>query len=155
MTQSDGHDAHRGTTGTTLHEEPHRRVEPPITERTGAFWTSGADGVLSLLRCGDCGRRQHPPRPVCPSCRSRALSWEAVSGRGTVHGWTINRYQWQPGMEPPYVIAEIELVEQPGLRLLSNVVGCEPTSVHVGMEVEVCFARVGATHVPLFRPVAP
>ena len=58
-------------------------------------------------------------------------------------------------MAPPYVIAEVELVEQADLRLLTNVVGCEAEAVRVGLPVEVCFARTGATHVPLFRPVAP
>jgi len=145
---------HDEATG-TRHRESHERAEPPITERTGQFWTSGADGVLRLLHCRSCGRYQHPPRPVCPSCRGRDLGWEDLSGRGTVWSWTVNRYQWQPGMEPPYLIAEVELVEQEGLRLLTNIVDCELDAVRIGLPVEVCFVRSGAAHIPVFRPVSP
>ena len=138
----------------TRHDEPFERAEPPVTGRTGRFWTSGAEGVLRILRCRSCGRYQHPPRPVCPWCRGRELDWDAVSGRGTVWSWTVNRYQWQPVMPAPYVIAEVELDEQADLRLLTNVVDCAPDAVHVGLPVEVCFTRSGATHIPLFRPVS-
>ena len=129
------------------------RVEPALTDRTRDFWTSGADGVLRIARCDDCGHWQHPPKPVCPRCRGRNLHPRAVSGRGAVWAWTVNRYQWQAGMPAPYVIAEVELDEQPGLRLLTNVVGCEPDAVRVGMPVEVCFVRAGDASIPLFRPV--
>jgi uncharacterized OB-fold protein len=131
------------------------RPEPALTERTRAFWTSGADGVLRIMRCADCGRYQHPPKPVCPGCRSRRVGAEPVSGRGRVWAWTVNRYQWQAGMPPPYVVAEVELDEQPGLRLLTNIVDCDLDAVRVGLPVEVCFETVGEAHVPLFRPAAP
>jgi uncharacterized OB-fold protein len=55
-------------------------------------------------------------------------------------------------MPPPYVVAEVELAEQPGLRLLTNLVDCGPGSVRVGMDVTVCFARAGQASIPLFRP---
>jgi uncharacterized OB-fold protein len=135
--------------------ESFERVEPPLTERTEAFWTSGADGVLRIAGCGSCGRYQHPPRPVCSRCHSRDIAPVAVLGRGTVWSWTVNRYQWQRAMPAPYVVAEVELTEQPGLRLLTNIVDCEPEEVRIGMAVEVCFARSGDAFIPLFRPVAP
>ena len=136
-------------------EAPSSRLEPALTERTRGFWTSGADGLLRIFRCADCGRYQHPPKPVCPSCRGRRVDLEPVSGRGRVWAWTINRYQWQEGMPAPYVIAEVELDEQAGLKLLTNIVDCEVDDVHVGMPVEVCFEPVGEAHVPLFRPASP
>jgi uncharacterized OB-fold protein len=40
----------------------------------------------------------------------------------------------------PYVVAIVELEE--GVRLLSNVVGCPPERVAIGMEVEVRFDAV-------------
>jgi uncharacterized OB-fold protein len=81
------------------------------------------------------------------------LSWQPVSGRGSVWSWTVNRYQWIPAMPPPYVVAEIELAEQPGLRLLTNLVDADPASLRVGTEVTVCFATAGDAFVPLFRPL--
>jgi acetyl-CoA acetyltransferase/uncharacterized OB-fold protein len=135
--------------------EEFTRVAPPLTERTAPFWTSGADGVLRIARCADCGRYRHPPRPVCPDCRGRGVAFEPVSGRGTVWSWTVNRYPWVPSMPPPYLVADIELAEQPGLRLLSNVVDCAPEAIYIGLPVEVCFSQAGDAYVPLFRPRDP
>lgn len=128
------------------------RVAPPLTARTAGYWTAGAEGVLRIARCGSCGRYQHPPLPICPSCHSGDISFDPVSGRGTVWSWTLNRYQWVPSMPPPYVVAEVELAEQEGLRLLTNLVDCDPSSVRVGMEVSVCFVQAGESFLPLFRP---
>jgi uncharacterized OB-fold protein len=129
-----------------------KRVAPPLTERTAPFWTSGSDGRLRIPRCGGCGHYQHPPLPVCPACHSSDVSWEPVSGRGTLWSWTLNRYQWVPSMPPPYVVAEVELAEQPGLRLLTNLVDADPAAIRIGMAVTVCFARAGDAFIPLFRP---
>ena len=72
-----------------------------------------------------------------------------------VHSWTISRYEWQPGLTPPYVIAEIELVEQAELRLTSGLVEVALDDVRIGMPVDVCFVRSGDAYIPLFRPVRP
>lgn len=128
------------------------RAEPPLTERTGAYWRSGADGRLRIAQCQACQWRLHPPRPVCPRCRGRDIGFEPVSGRGVVHAYTINRYAWFPAMPPPYVIAEVELEEQAGLRITTNIVGCDPEAVRIGMPVSVEFDHVGETWIPVFRP---
>jgi uncharacterized OB-fold protein len=133
--------------------EPFPRVRPRITSRNRHFWQAGADGVLRLQRCQACGTYLHPPAPVCHTCRSMRVVPEAVSGRGVVYAYTVNHYQWLPDMEPPYVVALVELIEQAGLRLLTNVVGCPVDGVRTGLEVEVVFARNGDVYVPLFRPI--
>ncbi|WP_238436580.1 MULTISPECIES: Zn-ribbon domain-containing OB-fold protein [unclassified Frankia] len=143
-----------GTDGAALVVEDFERVAPPLTDRTAAFWTSGADGLLRIARCQDCGRYLHPPRPVCSNCQRRDVAFTPVSGRGTVWSWTVNRYGWVPSMPPPYLVADVELVEQPGLRLLTNLVDCPVDEVYVGLPVQVCFARAGEAYVPLFRPEA-
>ena len=53
----------------------------------------------------------------------------------------------------PYVIASVELPEQTGLRLMTNIVDVPPDDVAIGMPVSVRFERVGETFVPLFGPV--
>jgi uncharacterized protein len=128
------------------------RPEPPVTGRSGEYWRSGADGELRIACCQSCGHFSHPPLPVCPKCHARDLRPKVVSGRGTVYSWTLNRYQWTPGMLPPYVVAQIELVEQPQLLILSNVVECDPDEVSIGLPVQACFARSGDAYIPLFRP---
>ena len=132
--------------------EPFPRVRPKVTNRNAHFWQGGADGILQLLRCQDCGTYLHPPTPVCRSCRSTHIAPEPLSGRGTVYAFTVNHYRWVPDMEPPYVVALVELAEQAGLQLMTNIVGCPLDEVHTGMEVEVVFAHNDDVYVPLFRP---
>ena len=66
------------------------RILPAVTPETEPFWTGGRDGELRFLRCQACGWWLHPPGPVCPACLSRDLAVEAVSGRGTVHAFTLS-----------------------------------------------------------------
>jgi uncharacterized protein len=128
------------------------RVRPKLTTRNAHFWQGGADGTLRLLRCQSCATYLHPPTPVCRVCRSMRVEPEALSGRGSVYAFTVNHYRWVPDMEPPYVVASVELVEQEGLHLMTNIVGCALDEVHTGMEVEVVFASNDDVYVPLFRP---
>jgi uncharacterized OB-fold protein len=90
--------------------------------------------------------------PVCPRCFSAEIGFAPVGGEGTVHSFTINRYRWDPALTPPYVLAEVELPEQEGLRLLTAIVGCAPEAVSIGMPVRVGFERAGEAWVPVFRP---
>ena len=54
----------------------------------------------------------------------------------------MNHQRWMPGLEVPYVIAIVELVEQRNLRLTTNIVGCPPEAVRIGMPVQVRFRTV-------------
>jgi uncharacterized OB-fold protein len=127
------------------------RTAPEITDRTAAFWTGGANGELLIAHCQTCGLWLHPPRPVCRRCRGRDIRPEPVSGLGTVWSYTVSRYQWSPALEPPYVIAEVELEEQPGLRLLTTVVDCD--EITIGLPVRARFELAGEAWIPVFAPV--
>jgi uncharacterized protein len=132
---------------------PPFRLLPRLDIDNRFYWTSGADGQLRLLRCQDCRRFIHPPAPVCPDCLSSDLAPEPVSGRGTVASFTINYQQWIPGSEP-YVIAWVEIDEQPDVRLTTNLVGIDADDVTIGMPVSVVFEAVGdEIFLPLFTPV--
>jgi uncharacterized protein len=128
------------------------RTAPAFTERSADYWKSGADGILRIARCQTCGRYLHPPLPACPHCHGQTVRFEPVSGEGSIYSWTVNRYQWTAGMEPPYVLAQVELVEQEGLRLMTNIVDCEIDAVFVGQRVWVRFEQAGESWVPVFRP---
>jgi uncharacterized OB-fold protein len=83
-----------------------------------------------------------------------------VSGRATVAAFTINRQNWIPGFEPPYVVAIVELDDEPDVRLITNVVGVPIEDVGIGMAVEVFFEdwtglsgdEGSRVWIPLFRP---
>jgi uncharacterized OB-fold protein len=133
------------------------RILPELTDRNRHFWQGGRDGRLVLLRCRSCGYYLHPPAPICPRDRSTDVGPEAVSGRATVASFSVNHHPWLPGVPLPYVIGLVEVVEQAGLRLTTNLVNCDPDGVRIGMEVRVVFEHHadpnGDVWLPLFEPV--
>ena len=134
-----------------MSEKPFR-VLPRVTDQNRHFWTGGAEGKLQFLHCRPCGTWVHPPAPVCPECLSRDVSASAVSGRASVVTVTLNHQPWVPAPDHPYAIAIVEIEEQPGLRLMTNVVNCPPEAVRIGMPVRVVFEPHGDVYVPLFEP---
>ena len=132
---------------------PSLRLLPRLDDTNRFFWTSGADGRLRFLRCQDCGQFFHPPSPRCPHCLSTDVAPDVVSGRGVLNSFTVNQQEWIPGSEP-YVIGLVEIAEQPDVRLMTNLVDCEPDLGLVGGEVEVVFEHQDDVYLPLFRPVA-
>jgi uncharacterized OB-fold protein len=76
-----------------------------------------------------------------------------LSGKGTVYTFSIMRDTFMRGFDPPYVIAQVELEEQPGLRLTCNILDCPIGDVRIGMPVEVTFEeRPEGVTLPQFRP---
>ena len=134
--------------------EPVFRVLPTLDEPSAFFWTSGADGTLRFLRCADCSYLIHPPAPFCPQCQSRDTAPTEVSGRGTVHSFTVNHQPWD-GVGDVYVLGLVEIDEQPDVRLTTNIVGVDPDDVRIGMPVEVVFEDHAPVFIPLFRPSRP
>jgi uncharacterized OB-fold protein len=124
---------------------------PQITEENEAFWTGGRGGRLMITRCADCGNYSHPPAPRCGVCHGNHVGPEPVSGKGEVYSFTINRQRWTPDLEVPYVIAIVELTEQRGLRLFTNVIDCPVDEVEIGMPVEVDFLERSPAFLPVFR----
>jgi len=133
---------------------PEVRLLPAPTAVSEPFWTGGRDGRLLIYRCRSCQRWFHPGSAACFRCRSTDVVPEPVSGRGRVAAFTVNRQPWIPGFPPPYVVAMIELAEEPDVRVVSNVVGVVPETVSVGLEVEVFFEQWDDIWLPLFRPAA-
>ena len=76
-----------------------------------------------------------------------------ASGRGQVYTFTVTHQNNARGFREacPYVLAYVELDEGP--RLLTNVVGCDPASVRIGMPVVADFTPPDEDlAVPRFRP---
>jgi len=132
------------------------RILPELTDRNRHFWQGGRDGRLTFLRCQRCGYYLHPPSPICPKDRSKNLAPEPVSGSATVVSFSVNHHQWLPGPKVPYVIALVEIVEQSGLRLTTNLVNFDPDDLRIGLGVQVVFEHHrdpnGDVWLPLFEP---
>lgn len=124
---------------------------PLLNPENTHFWTGGRDGKLMIHHCDDCQRYFHPPGPICAHCGSLTVAPAAVSGRGRIISYTVNHQRWVPDLPVPYVVAIIGLVEDPTLRLVSNVRGCAPEAVHIDMSVQVEFEKYEDIWLPLFR----
>lgn len=129
-----------------------KRVVPVPTPETLPFWQGTRVGELRLQRCDTCAHVYFPPRPFCPKCAARKVSWFAASGRGSLYSYVIH-HRPAPGFTPPYSIAVVELDEGP--RMLTNIVECPqtPEALQLDMRLEVVFEPLSAEiHLPLFRP---
>ena len=127
---------------------------PRIDEETKGFWEACQRHELYVQKCGACATLRYYPRAVCPSCLSDRIEWVRCSGRGTVYTFTVTHQNQAPGFRDtlPYVLAYVELDE--GVRMLTNIVGCAPDDVRIGMAVEVVFEDVTPTvTLPKFKPL--
>ena len=113
-------------------------VPDPDTE---PYWEGLKNRKLMLCRCDDTGKWIHPPLE-----RSRftggPVHFEEVSGEGTVFSYIVVRQALVPGRVPPYVVALIELAEQPGLRI-NAVLDADPADVRIGQPVELRIVDLG------------
>jgi acetyl-CoA acetyltransferase/uncharacterized OB-fold protein len=130
------------------------RPLPLITSENAFFFASGADGVLRVQECTRCTALIHPPAPVCRYCRSHEMGVRVVSGNATLSSFTVNHRFSLPGLAPPYVVAQVALVEDPRVRLTTNIVECDTDELEIGQLMEVVFAKLEHVWLPLFRPAA-
>ncbi|HUO37910.1 MAG TPA: OB-fold domain-containing protein [Mycobacterium sp.] len=128
------------------------RPLPSLTSENEFFWTSGADGRLRLQDCTACGALIHPPQPVCRYCGSHEMGVRVVSGRATLSSFTVNHRFSVPGLEPPYLVAQVAIAEDPRVRLTTNIIESDPDELEIGQSVEVVFEKVADVWLPLFRP---
>jgi uncharacterized OB-fold protein len=126
---------------------------PTIDDESRPFWEASREHRFLIVRCRACGVAHHYPRPFCPSCWSDDVEWETASGRGTLYTYsTIFVNDLPPFADRvPYIVAAVDLEEGP--RVLTNIVGCEPVDLEIGMAVEVTFEELTPEiTVPAFRP---
>jgi uncharacterized OB-fold protein len=127
--------------------------EPPISEEAIPYWDATRTQQLVIPWCTDCGQPFWYPRPTCPRCLHDAIEWRAAQGTGTVNAVSV---QHKPGpfrdeADGPYAVALVDLAE--GVRVMTDVVGCAPEAVTVGMAVRVTRHPLpDGRHLPFFEP---
>jgi len=119
------------------YNKEHPIPAPTVHQDNEAFWEGVKNRKLVFQQCKSCGRWLHPPRPMCPGCRSLEMEWVPSTGKGTVYSWVTYHEADHPGFKTPYAVVLVELEE--GVRLVSNLVDTAPEDVKIGMEVEVVF----------------
>jgi len=130
------------------------RLLPTLTETNTPFWTRGRQNELVILRHRETGAWFHPPELAESGDNGgdNNIVPEVVSGKGTVMTFTVNHHPYNPEVPVPYVIAVVELTEDASIRLPTNIVGCEPDEVYIGMPVRVLFEQREDVAIPLFKP---
>jgi len=138
-------------------EKPVQEIPVPEPDEVTAFyWAAAQDKRLVLQRCQGCGLYQYPPDVACVHCQGTDLTPTEVSGRGTLYSFTTVDRAFHAGFagKLPYVVALVELDEQPGLKLLTNIVEAHPSQLKIRMPVEVTFETRRDITLPQFRPVS-
>jgi uncharacterized protein len=136
------------------------RPLPEPDEQSAPFWAAAADHVLTIARCARCGRLSLPPDVVCPHCGTTdpAFEFTPVSGRGTVRSWTVCRQAFLPGFDDdlPFVLVDVEIAEEPGLRLIGRLLDGIEAPLAPGDAVKVAFEDVApGVAVPAFELASP
>jgi uncharacterized protein len=126
---------------------------PPVDTDNAEFWAGCHRHELLMQKCAQCNEYRYPPRPICPKCLSMNFDWIKMSGKGEIYSFTIVRRPLSPEWETdiPYTIGVVKLDEGP--RMVSNIVGCKPEDIKIGMKVAVIFDDVTADiTLPKFKP---
>ena len=109
-----------------------------------------AEGRFMIQRSRATGGYVFFPRVAEPGTGAQDLEWVEASGRGTVHAVTVVRKR---NRDEDYNVALVDLAEGP--RMLTNVFGCPPDDVHVGMPVHVAWDPLSdGRYLVVFEPTA-
>ncbi len=132
---------------------------PNVSEDMRPFYEGLKQHKLLLLKCRKCGQ-WYWPLAFCKNHENEPyganLEWTEASGLGKVFVHNIHYWAFSPAFknDVPYVYALIETNEGP--MIPSNVIGCKPEEVKIGMPVEVVFEDITEEFtVPKFKPASP
>jgi uncharacterized OB-fold protein len=128
------------------------RREPPISDEARPFWDATREQRFVLPWCTECDVAIWYPRAVCPRCHGESVEWRDDPGTGSVHAVSLHT---RPGPgrvaeDGPYVVVLVDL--DAGVRMMSNVTGCEPDVVAVGARVTLAWEPLSdGRHLPVFH----
>ncbi len=138
-------------TSTSTSTSDTTRLLPAPTEYVdnAEFWAAARQGRLLVKHCTACGKPHWYPRTLCPFCMGDT-EWKQAEGTGTIYSYSVVRRAGPV----PYCIAYVRLDE--GVTMMTNIVGCDLDTVHIGQRVRVGFSPTEGDGAPLptFTPVA-
>ena len=116
-----------------------RQEDPALTQ---PFWDAAKRHELMIPRCRPCNRFFWYPRQACPYCLREDWEWTPASGKARLHTFTIVRQPQNPSFneDVPYAYAVVQLDE--GVRMISNVVDCNPEELKVDTPLLVKYEDV-------------
>ena len=117
-----------------------------VQNETAAYWLAANEGRLLVKRCTACGQHHHYPRDICPFCLSDATEWCPASGEAVLYAFSSMGQG-----DAAYTMAMVTLSE--GVSMMSNVVGVQPSALHIGQKLRVVFVPASnGQAVPMFTP---
>ena len=116
------------------------RIRPVENYDSKHYWQGLRDGKLLIQQCDSCATHRHPPQPMCENCQS--LEWSAVesSGTGTIYSYTAIHYPEIPPFDYPNAIVLVDMDE--GVRLASQLEGCDVQDIKIGSRVKTNIKQV-------------
>ena len=113
---------------------------PPIVSAVAKpWWDALAREEIALQRCGSCSAWVFYPRPFCPECGSRDLTWLPVDGAAVLYTWSIAQVPVAPPFahldRPVLAVAELAV----GVRVPTSLVAIDPAQVRIGMALAPVF----------------
>jgi uncharacterized OB-fold protein len=113
----------------------------PLSE---PFWAAARRHELHMQKCDACGRMAYPPEVACRNCGGAGLGFTPLSGRATLHSWTVLHDPPSPGFRDrlPVILAVVELEEQARLLMSGNLVDIAADALRIGLPLEARFEDV-------------
>ncbi|MDH3705741.1 MAG: MaoC family dehydratase N-terminal domain-containing protein [Acidimicrobiia bacterium] len=131
-----------------------QRPRPKFNQDQAWFWEGLRKNELRIQRFTDTGRLVHPPANANPATGAMDYDWVVASGRATLYSYAVPHHPEVPSFDYPLVVGLVELEE--GVRLVTNIVGCAPDQLEIGMPLQLGFVD---THDDVtlhqFHPAAP
>ena len=134
------------------------RILPVPDEISAPYWEAAAGHVLKLPRCSQCGTFALPPDITCPSCHTLEpnYAYQEVSGRGRIRTWTVIRHSFLQGFDLPFMLVDVQLDDQPEVRMIGRLVDGADAAVKLGDAVAVAFDDLApGIAVPAFKLAVP
>ena len=127
---------------------------------TAPFWEGTRNEEIRFPRCRKCHKFHFYPNILCPFCHSADIEWQTLTSQPTLFTWTCVRWNLAPEYlshlfetRGHYIVGLVEFAEAPGFRLPTNITGCQPEDLKIGMQMEVVYQKVNdRVTVPTFKP---
>lgn len=96
---------------------------------------------LEAGKCRQCGKIYYPSRQVCGECHSREFEALKLSANGKVISFTVIRVAPPRfDLQTPYTVGIVEV--DPGVRLMTQIVDCDPDEIEIGMPIKLEFRKI-------------
>lgn len=128
---------------TTEKKAKYEKPLPEFRPETKPYWDACRKHEFVLPKSKTTGEFFFYPRAVSPGAdMTHDIEWVKASGKAKVWTYAIHHMGPTPAYksDPAYVVALVETSE--GVKMMTNIIGCSPKDVYIGMDVEVVFDDV-------------